>query len=199
MKLDAPVKMLIFPMFDNTFTTLKTKYTAHRNLLYNYYCNFILTAKEQRIMNTSADQYVRPCSLLEATSYTIVQFPSKFYVINQIIICFLNGMLTVAAVLLNGIAILTMYRCFHLRDKVCYFLIAVQSVVDFITGVVSIPLFTFILASELAGAANCVVNFIVANVAFLPMGLSLVMLCGLSIERYMGVLHPVNCSSYSNN
>ena len=50
MKLDAPVEMLIFPMFDNTFTTLKTKYTVHRNLLYNY--RIILLNKNHTILKT---------------------------------------------------------------------------------------------------------------------------------------------------
>jgi hypothetical protein len=63
--------------------------------------------------------------------------------------------------------------------------------VDLVAGAVSIPLFTYVLASELVGTANCVVNFIISTVAFVPMGLSLAMLCALSFERYMGVLHPL--------
>jgi hypothetical protein len=64
-------------------------------------------------------------------------------------------------------------------------------VTDLMAGALAIPLFTFVQASEIAGTANCVVNFILATVAFIPMGLSLAMLCGLSFERYMGVLHPL--------
>jgi hypothetical protein len=142
-------------------------------------------------MNFTSDQYVKRCSILEGTSVSIIQFPSNAYVINQIIVCFLNCLLSVATVLLNGIAILTIYKCFHLKEKICYFLIYLQSMVDLITGAVSIPLFTFVLASELVGTANCVVNFIISTVAFIPMGLSLAMLCALSFERYMGVLHPL--------
>ena len=142
-------------------------------------------------MNISSDLYVERCSVLEGTSDSIVKFPSNVYVINQIIVCFLNGLLTAATVLLNGTAILTIYKCSHLKEKICYFLICLQSVIDMITGAISIPLFTFVLASEVAGTANCVVNFIISTVAFMPMGLSLAILCALSFERYMGVLHPV--------
>lgn len=87
-------------------------------------------------------------------------------------------MLTTATVLLNAIVILTVYKNFHLKAKVCYFVICVQSAVDLITGVVSMPLFTFVLASELSGTANSVVNFIFSTVAFLPMGLSLAVWMG---------------------
>jgi hypothetical protein len=142
-------------------------------------------------MNNTALRYLERCHILEGTSDTIVQFPSNIFVINQIIVCCLNCLSTAAAVLLNAVAILTIYKRFHLKEKMCYFLIFLQAVIDLITGGVSIPSFTFVLMSEVAGFANCVVNFVIATLAFLPMGLSLALLCGLSFERYMGVLHPV--------
>ena len=142
-------------------------------------------------MNNTAHQYVKRCHVLEGTSDSIAQFPSNVYLFNQIFVCCLNFLLTAATVLLNGTAILTIYKCFHLKDKICYFLICLQSAIDFITGGVSIPLFTFVLISEIAGSANCVVNYIISTVAFVPMGLSLALLCALGFERYMGVLHPV--------
>jgi hypothetical protein len=146
---------------------------------------------------TAGSQFVERCSVLAGTSVSIVQFSSNAYVINQIIVCLLNCLLSVATVLLNSIAILTIYKCFHLKVKICYFLVYLQSMVDLVAGAVSIPLFTYVLASELVGTANCVVNFIISTVAFVPMGLSLAMLCALSFERYMGVLHP--CKDISEN
>ena len=147
--------------------------------------------KHRGMNSTIVSQFVKRCSVLAGTSVSIVQFPSSGYVINQTIVCLLNCLLTVITVLLNGIAILTVYKCFHLKEKICYFIICLQSIIDLITGAVSIPLFTFVIASEIAGTANCVGNFIISTVAFIPMGLSLAMLCALSFERYMGVLHPV--------
>ena len=138
------------------------------------------------------DQYVQRCFVLEGTSDTVLQFPSNAYVINQIIVCVINSLLIITTVFLNSIAILTIYRCIQLKEKICYFLIALQSTIDLLTGAVSIPLFTFVLASELTGTASCVVNFLLTTVAFIPMALSLVMLCGISFERYMGVLHPLS-------
>jgi hypothetical protein len=144
-----------------------------------------------RMNSTSVSQFVKRCAILAGTSTSIVQFDSNGYLINQVILCFLNCLLTVATVFLNGIAIRTMYKCFRQKGKICYFLIFLQSVTDLMAGALAIPLFTFVQASEIAGTANCVVNFILATVAFIPMGLSLAMLCGLSFERYMGVLHPL--------
>ena len=142
-------------------------------------------------MNFSSNVYVKQCSILEGSSLSIVRFSSNVYVVNQIIVCFLNGLLTVATVFLNGVAVLTIYKCLHLKTKVCYFLVCLQSGIDLTTGVLSIPMFTYVLASEIAGTANCTLNFIISRVAFVPMALSLAMLCGLSFERYMGVLHPL--------
>ena len=143
-------------------------------------------------MNFTSDQYLQRCSVLEGTSDTVIQFPSNAYEINQIVVCVLNGLLMITTISLNSIAILTIYRCIQLKQKNCYFLIALQSAIDLFTGAVSIPLYTFVLASEVTSTANCVVNFVLASVAFIPMALSLAMLCGLSFERYMSVLHPVS-------
>ena len=142
-------------------------------------------------MNFTLDQYVQRCFVLEGTSDTVIQFPSNAYAKNQIIVCVINSLLIITTVFLNGIAILTIHRCIKLKEKMCYFLVALQSGIDLLTGTVSIPLFTSVLASELTGSANCVANFILSTVAFIPMTLSSVMLCGLSLERYMGILHPV--------
>ena len=71
------------------------------------------------------------------------------------------------------------------------YLSSISGWLDSWSSKVSIPLFTFVLASELLGTANCVANFIISTVAFVPIGLSLAMLCALSFERYMGVLHPL--------
>ena len=140
---------------------------------------------------TTVSQFVKRCTILAGTSATIVQFDSKSYIINQVVVCLLNCLLAIATVLLNGVATLTMYKCFRLKEKICYFLICLQSVIDLMAGAVSTPLFTFVQASEIAGTANCVVNFILSTVAFIPMGLSLATLCALSFERYLSVLHPV--------
>ena len=146
---------------------------------------------DRRMNLTTLSQSVKRCTVLAGTSVTIVQFDSNGYIINQVIVCFLNCLLAIATVFLNGIAIRTLSKCFRLNEKICYFVISLQSAIDLMAGAVSIPLFTFVLASEIAGTANCVLNFILSTVAFSPMALSLAMLCALSFERYMGVLHPL--------
>lgn len=115
---------------------------------------------------------VKHCSFWETKSDSIVQFPSNSYTVNQIIVCLLCALLTVATILLNGTAIVTICRNFYMKEKVCYFLIFLQSTVDYASGTVSIPLFTFVLSSEIAGTPKCVVNFIVSSVAFIPMAMS---------------------------
>ena len=60
---------------------------------------------------------------------------------------------------LNSIAIATISRCSQLKEKLCYFLIQVQSAVDLVTGVVGLSAVTFLLTSGLKGEANCSMNF----------------------------------------
>ena len=142
-------------------------------------------------LTTTDPQLTKRCSILEGSSVSIVEFPSNVYVMNQIAVCSVNGLLIVVTVLLNVVAMLTIHRCLHLKNKTCYFLIFLQSGIDVIAGFVSIPLFTYVLASEITGTANCTLNFVFPTIAFIPMALSVVMLCGLSFERYMAVLQPL--------
>ncbi len=63
------------------------------------------------------------------------EVPSNMLVTNTLIACSLYGLIFVPVVLLNGISILTILRSSQLKQKVCYFVILLQSIVDFIFGV----------------------------------------------------------------
>lgn len=134
--------------------------------------------------------HIEKCSVPHGTSESIIQFPSNTYVISQVIVCFVTAILVVSAVLLNSVSISTILKCSQLKEKVCYQLILVQSVVDLCIVFVSAPLYMYIEASEVLGTAKCVVNFFVKLFAMLPLCLSPATLCALSLERYLAVLHP---------
>lgn len=138
------------------------------------------------------DKYIRRCSVPHGhgTSESIIEFPSQKFIINQTIVCIMNAILIIFAVLLNCVSISTILTCSQLKEKVCYRLILIQSVVDLCIAFVTAPLYMYIEASELAGTANCVVNFFIKLTALLPLSLSAATLCALSLERYLAVLHP---------
>ena len=138
---------------------------------------------------------MKNCSVFTSTyvvNLHITEFPSSGYIINQILVCVVICLLIIPTVLLYSISILTISKCTQLKEKVCYYLILVQSVVDLTVGVITAPVFTaFIIVFYILGNSNCILYVLNHTLAYLPMGLSLVTLCALSFERYMGILHPL--------
>ena len=137
---------------------------------------------------------MKNCSILTNTfviKLHVTEFPSGEYILNQIMVCVVTSLLIIPTLLLNGLCILTISKCPQLKEKVCYFLILLQSVVDLLVGVVTAPVFTaFTIVSYVFGDVNCALYVLNYTLAYLPMGLSLISLTALSFERYMGVLHP---------
>ena len=119
------------------------------------------------------------------------EVPSNMLVTNTLIACSLYGLIFVPVVLLNGISILTILRSSQLKQKVCYFVILLQSIVDFIFGVIGLPLMmAHFIDRDISLGQNVVICWLHYTIGYYLMGLSLIMLVGLSFERYMGVMHP---------
>ena len=117
--------------------------------------------------------------------------PSNKYVINQVFACVVYGLLFIPTVLLNGISIFTILKCSQLKEKVSYFSILMQSAVDLITGVITLPIFTaYVLLKDVIHVKNMVLCWLTFTLGLFPILLSVWTLCVLSFERYMGVVHP---------
>ena len=134
---------------------------------------------------------VKACPDFGTSIYIILHFPSEIYFINQIIFCAANCLLTIAIVLLNGLAVLTITRSTQLQGKVCYFLILVQSTVDLFVGTVSLPLYTLSRVFELLGSATCVLVHSCEMIFQVTTSASFMTLFLLTIERYASIVHPV--------
>lgn len=147
-------------------------------------------------MNGTLPLDVTLCSDDDSPSFIITNFPSSKYVHNQIAVCVVNCILIIPALLLNGVCAATILKSCRMRRRVCYFLILVQSVVDLLVATITIPLYTYLIYSELIGTASCLGVFAVTVIGLVPCGLSLAALCALTFERYLGVLHPI---SHRNN
>ena len=143
-------------------------------------------------MNNTIPNYVQECSIAGRGAYVvIVDFPSKAYVINQIITSVAYCILSIPVIFLNGITVLTIVKCRQLKTKVCHFPVLIQSLADLTVGLLTLPLFAYVNLSEVYGSPDCLVGYILSTIAFIPWGLSLAALCALTFERYMGVMHPV--------
>jgi purine-cytosine permease-like protein len=84
---------------------------------------------------------------------------SNYFVINRIVQCVFNGVLMISTILLNSVAILTISKSSQFKEKLCYFLVLVQSSIDLVVGVIIQPLFIVMWANDAKG--NVEVHYIV--------------------------------------
>ena len=142
--------------------------------------------------NTTWYTYIEMCGYgRSSTLFIIKKFPLEKYVVSQSIFCFLNCLLIIPTVLLNGISVITIAKNTHLKGKLCYFLILIQSYIDLAVGTITLPLYTFNSASELFGNARCSVFVNLEAIAYTPLVVSFSASFLLTFERYMSILHPI--------
>ena len=85
----------------------------------------------------------------------------------------------------------TFWQSTRLKERVAFFLIMVQSVIDFGVGIVAGSIFTFFLASEIRGRASCWLYYSINRIIFMSTILSVSLSSVMCVERYMAVVHPV--------
>ncbi len=140
--------------------------------------------------HTTTDTNFKICALHYSEYQTVLYSPSDSFLVNQIVVCSFNDVLILPTILLNSVAIATISKCRQLNEKLTYFLVLVQSVVDLLVAIVGMPLFIFVLVGDIKGDANCAVNSVIIHAPHLIAGYSLITLSALNFERYMGIFHP---------
>ena len=145
------------------------------------------------IVNDTKNPIIEMCCEYgeSSTLFVVTEFPSRKYVVSQAIYCVASGTLIIPTVILNGISVLTIWKNSHLKAKLCYFLILVQSIFDIAVGVISVLTNIAVAALELRGIASCLDIVVLEAIAFIPAGVSLWTICLLTFERYMSILHPI--------
>ena len=137
-------------------------------------------------MNNSEekDDFLATCKLI------INKFPSKKYENYQITMISIYIMSFFSTVTLNGISVITIRRSSQLKNKIGYFVVQLQSIVDLSVGALSIPLYIYFLLLPFLQTTDCTLSLMITQIGHLPPGLSMVTLSALTVERYIGVLHP---------
>lgn len=136
--------------------------------------------------------YFSKCHLLNAKEEIIVKYPSKAFFITHISICVIRLLLVVPTVTLNGVSFITILKCPHLREKISYFLIMMQSVSDLTVGLVRLPASSILnLATITTASVHCVEQVLLSRLMALLLLISIVTLFVMTMERYFGVLHPI--------
>ena len=137
-------------------------------------------------MSNSSESLVKTCVLLKESRDVFVDFPSNGYKICYAVMFAVNIILIIPTVLLNGTSVIAILKCSQLNTKVYFFLVLVQSIIDLTVGLLGLPLFIVILATELFGSVNCVVSVVAQKIMVLPSSFAIMTLIALTFERYTG-------------
>jgi hypothetical protein len=127
---------------------------------------------------------------LGTTHFVIEKLSSEKLLINHIFAIAVNGILIIPTLLLNAVAVITIFKSSQLNSKPCYFIIHVQSVLDLAIGVLGIPLFIFFLASAIGGISKGITTTLASRAITVPVGVSTITLSAMTLERYIAILHP---------
>ena len=132
------------------------------------------------------------CTILDERFLNNSEFTERKHIhVYLILITALDGLLIIPTILLNITAAKTILKSSKLKEKPCFFLILVQSVLDTAVGAIVLPLYTFGLATQAAGVPNCWVTFLGLVITLIFSICSYVTLIVMTFERYMGIFHPL--------
>ena len=139
---------------------------------------------------TDKEEFLISCQILGATHFVATTHPSEKLVINNIFAIALNGIMIIPTILLNGVAVITIFKSSQLSSKPCYYIILLQSMVDLTVGVLSIPSFIYYLANSIGGISDCFAASLARRLLFVPLGGSSVVLITMAVERYIAIFYP---------
>ena len=117
-------------------------------------------------------------------------FKSDAYENNRIINIVFLAFLFVSTMFLNAIAVITIQKIPQLKNKFCYFTILLQSSVDLGLACLAIPVTILYLLFPYTNFDICTLMLFPKSAAFLSSSLSIVVLSGLTMERYLSAVHP---------
>ena len=142
-------------------------------------------------MNRSTQEVFRVTwDVLGPTHSRTTEFQSEQSFVNLVFVLVFNGVIIIPTIMLNGISILTILKCSQLKNKPCYFIIAVQSTIDLAVGVLGIPLFLLYILDNIGVHSNRVMKTLAYATAILMIDISTIVISTMTIERYVAVLHP---------
>ena len=114
----------------------------------------------------------------------------------RILIIVFNVILVISTLFLNSLSITAIRKSSQLKNKLCYFVILIQSSVDFSFGVISIPALIVFVASPLLGIENCFFIVALVQTVIIVPAIPLVTLSSITLERYIGVLYPYSYQTF---
>ena len=138
-------------------------------------------------------------SSVERNSFTCDPFTLNYYLpprkvcdVRYIVYFLISAFLTISTICLNSVTVLVYWKVSQLRKKLTNLMIMVLSVTDLGVGIICLPLFTTILGKKaFMGMGSCTICVVFRYSAHVLITMSLSTLLTMSIERYLGVIHPI--------
>ena len=84
---------------------------------------------------TVKDQFKASCQGFEDEQFFITRLPSETLLIYHIFAITFNSIVIIPRLLLNAVAVITILKSQPLRNKPCYFIILLQSMLDLAVGI----------------------------------------------------------------
>lgn len=136
-------------------------------------------------------RFFQQCNLLNSKYEFFIEYPTQASLFSQSGACAAITILIIPTVMLNGLSVVVILKCPQLQEKISYFLIMLQSIADLVVGLVTLPSLGYICISEIVGPVTCVPHVLLLRTMFAPYFLSIWILTTMTVERYIGVLHPL--------
>ena len=141
--------------------------------------------------NESLSSGLRICPFLNGKTEFPIRFPTQALFIDNVSKCIVSVALIIPTVILNGLSIITIFKCPQLKEKNSYFLIMMQSVPDLAIGLWSLPTQSVLLRPRIRESAECFWLLLLGGSTLVPTLISSTTLFAMTVDRYFGVLHPL--------
>ena len=135
--------------------------------------------------------FAKSCIILDDKIDVVVKFPATSDKRVFATIAGICAILTCTAIYLNACIVVTLWKIPVLREKLSKFTIMMQSTVDLLQGAFVIPLFGYVVLSEVIETESCLVTYVCKQLISLIFLFSLTTFSALSHERYMSICHPI--------
>ena len=135
--------------------------------------------------------FINTCNILDDNVDVITKFPATSDQYISATIAGTCAMLTCTAIYLNACTVITIWKTPILSDKISNFTIMMQSTIDFLRGLFVMPLFTYLMLSEVTGRGSCLVAYVCKKLASLIFLFSVTTFSALNYERYTSICHPI--------
>ena len=136
------------------------------------------------------EDFITTCHYFSKTTTHVSSFKSTKYITIRISNIVFLCLLIFPSVLLNATAAITIWKRPPLKKKLSCFVIFLNSLVDLGVGCIGLPIVVHFLLVSFIDTGICFAIVMASTIACLTSGLSLVTLFVLTMERYLGIVHP---------